>query len=385
MAAETSADALRLAERLLLLLDQGSFAATYKYAVLLAMLDLCLEHTGTRGDPPDQLTTRQIAEKVTALYWPQARSYQGRAPLRQGGGEGGQIGILSDILRLQQSLAEHERASLSAARARLRAPEAWEALVWEVEWKLIEMPLPRLQVVGGEEDRFLYDLSWGLERRRGGSKVTVSRAEVRRYQRGEAGGFDNNLRLRPGVGAALVALNGVLRPLLHRLWAQQVARLNRLEEDTLQQHLFGAERVDLSPVRGDLRGLQGDRCFYCEETLRGAADVDHFVPWARHPDNAIDNLVAAHPACNRAKRDFLAGVDHLERWRRRAGASAAELARIANRHDWEHAPERVWRVSQALYRPLPEGALLWEAGEIFSRLHRPRLHHVLGLDPPSPG
>ena len=35
---------LALAERILELLDQGRFTATYKYAVLLALLDLSLEN-----------------------------------------------------------------------------------------------------------------------------------------------------------------------------------------------------------------------------------------------------------------------------------------------------------------------------------------------------
>ena len=39
--------------------------------------------------------------------------------------------------------------------------------------------------------------------------------------------------------------------------------------------------------------LQGGRCFYCEDALRGPTDVDHFIPWARYPDNGLDNLEGA--------------------------------------------------------------------------------------------
>jgi len=45
---------LALAERILELLDQGRFTATYKYAVLL---DLCLENAARDGAAPDLLTT----------------------------------------------------------------------------------------------------------------------------------------------------------------------------------------------------------------------------------------------------------------------------------------------------------------------------------------
>ena len=36
-------DAIRFAERVLELLDDGRYTATYKYAVLLGLMDLCLE------------------------------------------------------------------------------------------------------------------------------------------------------------------------------------------------------------------------------------------------------------------------------------------------------------------------------------------------------
>src|SRR5215475_4084016 len=46
-------DAIRFAEKVLELLDEGRYTATYKYAVLLALIDLCLEGTQTSGAPPE--------------------------------------------------------------------------------------------------------------------------------------------------------------------------------------------------------------------------------------------------------------------------------------------------------------------------------------------
>ena len=66
---------LALAERILELLDQGHFTATYKYAVLLALLDLCLENAARDGAAPDLLTTRQLAVKIVELYWPHTRPW----------------------------------------------------------------------------------------------------------------------------------------------------------------------------------------------------------------------------------------------------------------------------------------------------------------------
>lgn len=91
-----------------------------------------------------------------------------------------------------------------------------------------------------------------------------------------------------------------------------VARMNKLEEAELEQFLFGPERISLEPTRQPLRALQKNRCFYCEGGITGRADVDHFIPWSRYPDDGLDNLVAAHPKCNNSERDFLAAAEHVE-------------------------------------------------------------------------
>ena len=53
---------------------------TYKYAVLLALIDVCLEHTQNSGAPPEMVTTRQLADKVVELYWPHSVPFAGLAP-----------------------------------------------------------------------------------------------------------------------------------------------------------------------------------------------------------------------------------------------------------------------------------------------------------------
>ena len=69
--AQTSEDdAIAFAEKVFTLLDETRYTTTYKLAVLLGLMDLCLENTSGSGSPPDTLTTRQLAEKVTEIYWP---------------------------------------------------------------------------------------------------------------------------------------------------------------------------------------------------------------------------------------------------------------------------------------------------------------------------
>ncbi len=146
-----NADPLALAERIFALLDQGKKSASYKLAVLMALMDHCLERTARRGVEADSITTRELDERVIGLYWTQAESFQpstGAARvLRQGtsssrGGTG--ASILDSVVEFR---AHHPTTrTQTPTRARLAHPEAWRALVDEVERTLILMPIPKLQL-----------------------------------------------------------------------------------------------------------------------------------------------------------------------------------------------------------------------------------------------
>ncbi len=355
---------IRFAESVLQLLDQGGFVATYKYAVLLGLIDLCLEGTTRTGAPPDVLTTRQLAEKVIDLYWPQTADYQlpdGLAPLKQN--TSGQAKIVSDILSFRASSGE---AARTLHRARLASPTRWLSLVDKVEWTLILMPLPRLQVVGRLHRELVYRIAWDLS-------IERNKASVTAYQRALRHGpvppgstdFDNRIHLLPGVAEHLVLLNGLLRPLIHREWARLVAHINKLHESRLEAFLFGTDRRSTAVLQPGLRDLQDNRCFYCDKRLPDSAEVDHFIPWARYPDDAIENLVLADRRCNAHKRDFLAAPEHVTRWSARFGPSstlAPELQALAASTNWETAPTRTLGVARGLYLRLRDDAFLWHHG-----------------------
>lgn len=264
---------------------------------------------------------------------------------------GGQAEIVSLIRRFRDSLTVDPLAPLHRARA--TQPKKFERLVRNVEWKLIEMPLPRLQTLGTGEDRFVYEIGWNR---------TIRTSDVRTYQEG-SGNFDNRILLKRGVGEYLVQLNGVLRPLLHRHWASLVARFNRLEEARLERFLFGTERVNLDPVRQPLLDLQKGKCFYCGRGLLKHAEVDHFIPWSRYPDDALDNLVVADRRCNGKKRDFLAAPVHLARWRKRMDDPA--VVAVAGETNWYRDQTATLGVARTIYLRLPAAALVWIAGRDF--------------------
>lgn len=351
-------DAIALAERILQILDQGAFTSTYKYAVLLGLLDLCLERTSPDGTPPGEITTRQLAEKVVEIYWHHTLDYldapAGPAVLLQSQGRRGtQAEIVKHIERFRSRHVRDETLPLPLAR--IASPDAYVRLLDLVEWKLIEMPLPRLQVVGGRPDPFLYEIAWNQG---------VRRAPISDYQSGRTHDFDNRIRLFPDVAAHLVALNGLLRPLIQRQWAQDVARINRLPEATLQAFLFGTPRTATRAVRTALVELQHGACFYCGRSIHGyrESEVDHFIPWARHPDDGIENLVVADRACNNDKRAHLAATTHVERWLERlSGPRGRDLAAIARNAGWESSPERTLGVATSIYLRLPEDFALWRS------------------------
>lgn len=355
---------IELAERLLGLLDRGAFTSTYKYAVVLALLDLCLEGTAADGSPPTMVTTRQLAGKVVALYWPQALPFGDASAvqvLRQN--TSGQAGVVSKI-----EVFRRNAESRSWAAARRRAPNAAEDLLDAVEWILIQMPLPRLQRVGSRVHPVLYEIAWNDD---------VRRAGVSAYQRAlrqgtaDAGGFDNRIQLLENVGIGLVRLGGVLRPLLHREWARMVARINRLPRDELERFLFEPEREavrHLAPALGD---LQAGRCFYCAAPVGSRPHVDHVIPFARYPDHSLANLVLTDPACNGNKRDHLPVVDHVWRLRQRNEARADDLQALADAtHPEGFRPARAWNVTRAIYGRLPEGVELWQARDSFDPFDR---------------
>ncbi|HTP27889.1 MAG TPA: HNH endonuclease [Anaeromyxobacteraceae bacterium] len=230
------------------------------------------------------------------------------------------------------------------------------------------MPIPRLQVSGTGEDRFLYEYGWDQG---------IKQGLVGAYQRGASDAFDNRLSLCQGVGEALLRLNGILRPVLRREWSVKVASMNDLPESRLEEFLFGASRIPLGEVRGPLSELQRGRCFYCEGALRGPTEVDHFIPWARYSDNGLDNLVVAHARCNNRKRDFLAAAKHVERWSARNTVQAADIAQAAADFMWERDAARSRSVAVATYSRLDEGAKVWIEGATLVGLEKVRVERAL--------
>ncbi|MBM4337492.1 MAG: hypothetical protein FJ108_16520 [Deltaproteobacteria bacterium] len=172
--------------------------------------------------------------------------------------------------------------------------------------------------------------------------------------------LDNQVRLQPGVASAFVRVGTVLRAFVEQHWAAKVAKLNGSQQVDMREFLFGAEREDLGPVRPGLVELQHGACFYCGGALRKAeVHVDHFLPWARYPNNSLYNLVAADARCNGDKRALLAAVGHVDRWRGRMTEQGEALTHLAGQAHWALGDERVLGAARSLYLGLPAASRLW--------------------------
>ena len=343
----TAEEQLAFLRSLQRLLDEGSFVASYKFALLHAIADLCLLNGDDSGRELD-LSTSEIAAQFVRLYWRQVAPFAGgaiREVLRQNTGR--QAAIVRELAE------RHDRYQGSLA-ALERCPTEWARLRRSVEATVRKMPLWKLQTVGSERLEFLYE-----NRDTGGT-----------------------VRLAPGVAYCFRAFYTMVTEMVEGAWSRFVRRLNPDllgQVVDLRSFLFGSPRGSLTVHRLLLRELQEGRCFYCHREIRTGGDIDHFIPWRRVSLELGHNFVLAHQACNLSKSDLLAAEEHLERWAERSLIQRNELETgFGERHvlhDWpatrriarwaygqvQRAGGQVW-VGKGALRPLSEDwrRILWD-------------------------
>jgi hypothetical protein len=285
MAGSPSADAqVQFLVQLQRLLHEGLFAATYKYALLLAVADVCVEEGDDSGGE-QTLTTGALAERFIRVYWRQALPYPGPSGAKVlVQNKGSQVAVLTAIERA------HTLAGGSLARLRNDAA-VWTKLRGDVRSTIEKMPLWKLQVVGGQPMDFLYPNV----------------------------GAGHAITLRPGIAACFRRFHELVEDLVRGAWVRFVREvpanqplLGQVTEVSI--FLFGATRAEVEACRPILAEAQRGRCFYCDGALRSERVVDHFIPWSRYSVDLGHNYVLAHAGCNGSKADRLAAPVHLARW-----------------------------------------------------------------------
>ena len=322
------------------LLSEGQFTATYKYALLLALADICVEE-GEDDGAPFVVQTSKVAEKFIAYYWPQVRPYEG-VVLRQNTGKA------PAVISVLGQIAERGIVALHELK---RDGSVWNRLVQKVDRVVREMPLWKLQIVGNSPLEFLY----------------------------ENRGHGTSIELKAGVMFCLRRFHELITDLVRGAWLRYVRRFNGQvlgAPNDLDQFLFGAERAPLEKYLPILREVQEARCLYCgREVAPGAAHIDHFIPWSRYPIDLGHNFVLAHPGCNGAKADHLAAGVHLGRWVERNRTAAAFLQARFDEDLIVHSAQSSERIARWAYsQAAATHALAWVKSREFQPIDESCVH-----------
>jgi hypothetical protein len=105
----------------------------------------------------------------------------------------------------------------------------------------------------------------------------------------------------------------LIRLLVQARWAARIAVRNShlIDTERPEKFLFGAERIGVTRLRDPLAlRLRTANVSTTAGRLSTRWDINHFAPWSRHPDNSLDNLVAAHASRKTAKSASLAALGH---------------------------------------------------------------------------
>lgn len=335
-------------------LSEGEFVASYKFALLHAIADLCVERGDDSGSEL-RLTTDLIAEKFVNYYWRQVTPYLTAVaksePIVLHQATGKQASVLNLISRARDRF----EGRLSAA---MHDKKEWRSLVRRVQKVVEMMPLWKLQTVGRQKLPFLYgnDLSG-----------------------------PNEICLKPGIAYCFRKFYELVLDLVQAAWIRWIRQLkvNRLllgEVADLTEFLFGSDRASLAAVKPLLADLQKGRCFDCKSTLKREGDVDHFIPWSKYPADLGHNFVLAHKNCNAAKIDKLAAMPHFEAWWQRNQDNASVLQERFTRfrvvHDLSTSETvALWAYQQAAHA----GALLWLKEKRLVEFPQSWMNHIAGL------
>lgn len=330
-------DAVDLAARVVQLVETGRRESTYKLATLMALIDICVEHSpapdGTLTVPIDE-----ISHRFVGYYWPQVRVFHqhGRlAQSRQGRSIPDKIADAKQVL-LQDGLR-------TAEAAREVGHPAYRSLVRELRTTIAQQPLTHLQTVPRSRirDDFLFDAS---EFHKKMMVTEIDRIGV--------------IVLWPGVPEGLRRTSTLLRTFLRSRWAQDVIGFNRAELDAedLDGFLFGSDRTALRALAEPLRELQNNRCFYCDGRIVTEVHIDHVLPWSLLPVDGVANLVATDPRCNLAKSASMPVLEHMSR-----ALSRASLPDIASATRIPLLYKRTESAARGAYAALPTGSVLWRA------------------------
>ena len=268
------------------MLVEGDFSATYKFALLHAIADVCVEQPLLSEQSELVIELPTLADKLITLYWHHAMPFSSEhtgesALLKQN--TGAQSKVISVLFECQQNNIRNFRQlkqspfykpTFNAAMATLKTGPLW-----------------LLQILAKQEECFLYPHTNSTQ----------------------------FITLNAGIASCFRRFYDLVVYLAKNAWLQKIQSIKHNQaligpQSQLQEFLFGVDRNALTKAKPVLVELQSNICFYCQKPMKNDVEVDHFIPFARYANDLGHNFVAAHRACNNNKRDFLAAQQHRERW-----------------------------------------------------------------------
>ncbi|MCQ8887546.1 HNH endonuclease [Pseudoalteromonas agarivorans] len=268
------------------MLVEGDFSATYKFALLHAIADVCVEQPLLSEQSELVIELPTLADKLITLYWHHAMPFSSEhtgesALLKQN--TGAQSKVISVLFECQQNNIRNLRQlkqspfykpTFNAAMATLKSGPLW-----------------RLQILAKQEECFLYPHTNSTQ----------------------------FITLNAGIASCFRRFYDLVVYLAKNAWLQKIQSIKHNQaligpQSQLQEFLFGVDRNALTKAKPVLVELQSNTCFYCQKPMKNDVEVDHFIPFARYANDLGHNFVAAHRTCNNNKRDFLAAQQHRERW-----------------------------------------------------------------------
>ncbi len=320
------------------ILGEGSFVATYKFALLMALADLAVE----QGDDTDaglELHVHDIARKFLGYYDRQALPFVGAGSIGEIHQNTGPQAAIVNAVREAQAVYEFQGPA--GVERLVQSP----GLLSRVAQIVRIQPLWKLQTFANERVDFLYP---NLDR-------------------------GNLIVLRPGIAACFRRFHGIVHRLAQDAWIRSIRQLRQnqvLLGDKIDLHafMFGQVRRDLAPYRELLSELQQGECFYCGHPHR-RGEVDHFIPWSLYGTDLGHNFVLACGTCNRRKRDFLAGIDPLDRWLERNEEHAGVMAEYFHRRGLHADVKGTRMIARWAYQRVDDAkALVWAGDSQYHRL-----------------
>ena len=329
--------AIELGQRITSLLTLGRKQTTYKFALVMALMDYCVENLPKDPHDPLSVPIEDLADFVISYYWPQVDSYNVTiGPLYHGSGVSRNATIPNSIRAFKTKYADMR----SAAFARETTSE-YPSLRRKIAHELTRNPIKYLQTNGrnGSIEQFvLYDLPSDA------SNTTIC--------------------LKNGVAWSLAYLEPLLRPFIENCWRDEIIRFNKgLKEDRLVEFLFGSSRSNIAKLTPNLSEFQNGKCFYCGKSFRPKEiEIDHVLPWSRTFIDGVANLVATDKRCNGNKSDMLPSYDLFKLAVER---SVDEISSIAKHHNMATMFNETKATGEGLYKILPFGSPLWSGFDKF--------------------